>query len=120
LVVEGQVRGGVVQGIAGALYEEIVYDADGQVLTGSLADYLVPTASEVPASIPISHLETPCPYSETGAKGVGEGGTIAAVAAVVNAVNDAVRDLGVSFDRTPITPERVWRALRSAAAAEEA
>ncbi|MBB5157788.1 carbon-monoxide dehydrogenase large subunit [Saccharopolyspora phatthalungensis] len=109
-IVDGQVRGGVAQGIAGALYEQIGYDADGQPTAGSLIDYLVPTAAEIP-EIDIEHLETPCAFTETGAKGMGEGGTIGAPAAVLNAVNDALRDTGVELDAVPITPEHVLRAL---------
>jgi carbon-monoxide dehydrogenase large subunit len=109
-IVDGQVRGGVAQGIAGALYEEIGYDADGQPTAGSLIDYLVPTAAEIP-EIDIEHLETPCAFTETGAKGMGEGGTIGASAAVLNAVNDALRDTGVELDAVPITLEHVLRAL---------
>ncbi|MGP4020347.1 xanthine dehydrogenase family protein molybdopterin-binding subunit [Saccharopolyspora sp. 5N708] len=109
-IVDGQVRGGVAQGIAGALYEQIDYDADGQPSAGSLIDYLVPTAAEIP-EIDIEHLETPCAFTETGAKGMGEGGTIGAPAAVLGAVNDALRDTGVELDAVPITPEQVLRAL---------
>jgi carbon-monoxide dehydrogenase large subunit len=109
-IVDGQVRGGVAQGIAAALYEEIRYDADGQATTGSLIDYLVPTAAEIP-DIDVEHLETPCAFTETGAKGMGEGGTIGAPAAVLNAVNDALRHTGAELDAVPITPEQVHRAL---------
>ncbi|WP_163512450.1 xanthine dehydrogenase family protein molybdopterin-binding subunit [Fodinicola acaciae] len=103
LVVDGQVRGGVAQGIAAALYEQLVYDADGQPATASLMDYLAPTAAEIPP-IQIFHLETPSQHSETGAKGMGEGGTIGAPAAVLNAINDA---LGSDFDHIPVLPHQV-------------
>lgn len=113
-IVDGQVRGGVAQGIAGALYERIGYDADGQPTTANLIDYLVPTATEIP-EVTIAHLETPCAFTETGAKGMGEGGTIGAPAAVLNAVNDALRTGGtgvpVEIDTLPITPELVHAAL---------
>jgi carbon-monoxide dehydrogenase large subunit len=109
-IVDGQVRGGVTQGIAGALYEEIRYDEEGQPTTSTLIDYLVPTATEIPA-IDVVHLETPCPFTESGAKGMGEGGTIGAPAAVLNAVNDALRDTGVELDTLPIRPAAVTRAL---------
>ncbi|GGI88696.1 oxidoreductase large subunit [Saccharopolyspora subtropica] len=109
-IVDGQVRGGVAQGIAGALYERIDYDDDGQPTAGSLVDYLVPTAAEIP-DVDVEHLETPCAFTETGAKGMGEGGTIGAPAAVLNAVNDALRGTGVELDAVPITPEQVLRAL---------
>ncbi len=109
-IVDGQVRGGVAQGIAGALFEEIRYDDEGQPTTASLIDYLVPTASEIPV-IDIAHLETPCAFTETGAKGMGEGGTIGAPAAVLNAVNDALRTAEVELDSLPIRPAAVYRAL---------
>jgi len=105
-VVDGQIRGGVAQGIGGALLEEIRYDEDGQLLTGTLMDYLVPTADDVPR-IEIEHLETPSPHTEGGIKGVGEGGTIAPPAALANALADALRDWSPQVDRLPLTPERV-------------
>jgi carbon-monoxide dehydrogenase large subunit len=111
-VVDGQVRGGVAQGLAAALYEALRYDAAGTPLCGTLMDYLVPTATEVPV-IDVEHLETPCAFSITGAKGMGEGGTIGAPAAVLGAVNDALRDTGVELDAIPIRPEAVLAALRA-------
>ena len=117
MIVEGQVRGGVAQGIAKALYERLVYTDDGQPQTTSLMDYLVPTAAEIPP-IEILHLETPSSHSETGAKGMGEGGTIAAPACVASAVNDALGHLGIELDGLPITPEQVLSALERARAAE--
>lgn len=112
-VVEGQCRGGIAQGIAGALFEEITYDAQGEPSATSFMDYKVPTALEIP-DIGIHHLETPCAFTETGAKGAGEGGTIGAPAAVLNAVNDALRPTGVELDNTPVTPETVASALEHA------
>ncbi|MCQ8194385.1 xanthine dehydrogenase family protein molybdopterin-binding subunit [Streptomyces rugosispiralis] len=109
-VVEGQCRGGIAQGIAGALFEQITYDAQGEPSATSFMDYKVPTAHEIPEVV-IHHLETPCAFTATGAKGAGEGGTIGAPAAVLNAVNDALRPTGVELDDTPITPETVHRAL---------
>lgn len=109
-VVEGQARGGIAQGIAGALYEEITYDANGEPSCASFMDYCVPTAMETP-DIRIAHLETPCIYNETGAKGAGEGGTIGAPAAVLGAVNDALRPTGALLGRTPITPRAVHAAI---------
>jgi aerobic carbon-monoxide dehydrogenase large subunit len=109
-VVEGQCRGGIAQGIAGALFEEVTYDAQGEPLCASFIDYKVPTANEIP-DIEIRHLETPCAFTESGAKGAGEGGTIGAPAAVLNAVNDALRPTGVELDDTPIRPETVQRAI---------
>lgn len=109
-VVEGQCRGGIAQGIAGALFEQITYDAHGEPSATGFMDYKVPTAHEIP-DVAIHHLETPCAFTETGAKGAGEGGTIGAPAAVLNAVNDALRPTGVELDNTPITPQTVHRAL---------
>lgn len=109
-VVDGQTRGGIAQGIAGALFEQVTYDEQGAPSAVSFMDYKVPTALEIP-EVSIHHLETPCAFTETGAKGVGEGGTIGAPAAVLNAVNDALRPTGVELDDTPITPERVLGAL---------
>jgi carbon-monoxide dehydrogenase large subunit len=110
-IVEGQVRGGVAQGIAAALYEELDYSEDGQLQNASLMDYLVPTAWEIPA-IEILHLETPSAFSQTGAKGMGEGGTMGAPACIATAVNDALAHLGTEIDRIPITPDRLHDALR--------
>jgi carbon-monoxide dehydrogenase large subunit len=109
-VVEGQCRGGIAQGIAGALFEQVTYDEQGEPSCTSFIDYKVPTANEIP-DIAIYHLETPCDFTESGAKGAGEGGTIGAPAAVLNAVNDALRRTGVELDDTPIRPETVQRAL---------
>lgn len=103
MIVDGQVRGGVAQGIAAALYEQLLYDEEGQLLTATFMDYLVPTAAEIPA-IEIHHLETPCEYTATGAKGMGEGGTVGAPAAIANAVADAVSHLGIEIDAIPIEP----------------
>jgi carbon-monoxide dehydrogenase large subunit len=110
-IVEGQARGGIAQGIAGALFEEVTYDAQGEPSCASFIDYQVPTAAEMP-DISVHHLETPCAFTRNGAKGAGEGGTIGAPAAVLNAVNDALRATGIELDDTPITPEAVHRALR--------
>ena len=109
-VVEGQCRGGIAQGIAGALFEQVTYDEQGEPSCASFIDYKVPTAAEIP-DIAIHHLETPSAFTASGAKGAGEGGTIGAPAAVLNAVNDALRATGVELDNTPITPEMVQRAL---------
>jgi carbon-monoxide dehydrogenase large subunit len=113
MIVEGQVRGGVVQGIGTALYEEIPYDEQGQPLAGTLADYLVPGAAELPA-IKIVHMHTPTPYTEYGVKGMGEGGAIAPPAAIANAVRDALVSLGAEVNETPLTPRRVLAAIRKA------
>jgi carbon-monoxide dehydrogenase large subunit len=113
LIVDGQVHGGVAQGIAQALYEEAVYDSDGNLLTGSLADYTVPSAADLPAFV-TDRTETPATSNPLGVKGVGEAGTIASTPAVVNAIVDALRPYGVNDVSMPCTPERVWRALKSA------
>jgi len=117
LIVEGQVHGGVAQGIGQALYEEAVYDSDGNLLTGSLADYTVPSAADLP-SFTTDRTETPATTNPLGVKGVGEAGTIAATPAVVNAVVDALRPYGVHDVPMPCTPERVWRALQQAKEAQ--
>jgi carbon-monoxide dehydrogenase large subunit len=110
LIVEGQVHGGLAQGIAQALYEEAVYDADGNLTTGTFVDYLVPSAADLPHFDTGNTVHT-APGNPIGAKGVGEAGCIASTPAVVNAALDAVRHLGVSDIRMPLTPERVWRAI---------
>jgi carbon-monoxide dehydrogenase large subunit len=110
-VVDGQCRGGIAQGIAGALFEEITYDDQGQPTGGSFIDYKVPTACEIP-DISVTHLQTPSELTESGAKGAGEGGTIGAPAAVLNAVNDALRSTGTELDRTPVHPQDVLAALQ--------
>jgi aerobic carbon-monoxide dehydrogenase large subunit len=104
VVVDGQVRGGVTQGAAAALLERVCFDPDGQPVTTTLMDYLAPTAAEM-CDIDIVHLQTPSRFSETGAKGMGEGGTIGAPAAVLNAVNQALEHRGVSFDHIPVLPQ---------------
>ncbi|WP_346777221.1 xanthine dehydrogenase family protein molybdopterin-binding subunit [Streptomyces sp. HNM0575] len=111
-VVEGQTRGGIAQGIAGALFEQVTYDEHGAPSAVSFMEYKVPTALEIP-EVGIQHLETPCEFTETGAKGVGEGGTIGAPAAVLNAVNDALRPTGVELNDIPVTPETVADALET-------
>jgi carbon-monoxide dehydrogenase large subunit len=113
LLAEGQVHGGLAQGIAQALFEEFAYDADGTPLTATLADYLVPSAAELP-SFETAHTETPTPLNPLGAKGIGESGTIGSTPAVQNAVVDAVAHLGVRHIDMPCTPERVWRAIQAA------
>jgi aerobic carbon-monoxide dehydrogenase large subunit len=114
MVVDGQVRGGVTQGAAAALLERICFDPDGQPLSATLMDYLAPTAAEM-CDVDIVHLQTPSAFSETGAKGMGEGGTIGAPAAVLNAINDALSDTDVRFDHIPVLPQQVSAALDGAA-----
>lgn len=112
MIVDGQVHGGITQGIANALYEELKYDDAGNLLTTTLADYLPPTLSEVP-TIEIEHLQTTTDASITRAKGVGEGGAIGAPAAVINAIVDALTPFGIKFFEMPVTPERIRSALRA-------
>ncbi len=113
LIVEGQVHGGLAQGIAQALYEEAVYDDDGNLLTTTLADYLVPSAADLP-HFTTDRTETPATTNPLGVKGVGEAGTIASTPAVVNAIVDALRPMGIDDVEMPCTPERVWRAIHVA------
>lgn len=112
-IVDGQIRGGVAQGVGGALLEQMVYDENGQLQTSTLLDYLVPTAMDLP-SIKIHHIETPSPYTELGSKGVGEAGTAGAPAAIHSAVNDALAPTGGRVWAQPMTPERVLAAIRLA------
>ena len=113
LLVEGQVHGGLAQGIAQALYEEVLYDEDGNPLTGTLMNYEIPSAAEFPW-FETAHTETPTPLNPLGAKGIGESATIGSTPAVQNAVIDAVSHFGVRHIDMPVTPERVWRAVREA------
>ena len=109
-LVDEQLRGGIVQGIGGALFEECLYDAEGQMLNATLADYLVPMAAEMPDMI-LGHVETPTKSSELGAKGAGEAGTAGAPAAIMNAINDALAPFKARVTEQPFTPERILRAL---------
>jgi carbon-monoxide dehydrogenase large subunit len=113
MIVEGQVHGGVVQGLAQALYEGADYDTDGNLRTSTLADYLVPAASDVP-SITLGHSVTPSPTNPLGVKGVGEAGTIGAAPAVMNAIVDALSGLGVHDVTMPASPNTVWNAINAA------
>ncbi len=113
MIVDGQIYGGVAQGIANALYEEIIYDDSGDILSTTLADFLPPTAHEIPL-IEIRHLVTVTEESITGAKGVGEGGTIGAPAAVIAAINDALAPLGAEINEMPATPRRIRAAIQAA------
>ena len=119
MIVNGQVHGGLVQGIAQALWEEAVYDDSGTLVSGSFADYLLPTAADT-ISFEIDHTTSPSTTNSLGTKGVGEAGTIASTPAVVNAVVDAVRQFGISDIQMPCTPERVWRAIQDAGQSEGA
>jgi aerobic carbon-monoxide dehydrogenase large subunit len=112
-VVDGQIHGGVTQGIAQALWEEAIHDEDGNLLTGSMINYLVPSAAELP-SFEVGRTETASPTNPMGIKGVGETGTIASTPAVMNAVVDALSTYGITDIEMPATPERVWRAIQEA------
>jgi aerobic carbon-monoxide dehydrogenase large subunit len=114
MIVDGQIWGGAAQGIGTALYEEMAFDAQGQPLASTLSDYLLPGPTEVP-DIRILHMETPSPYTRFGQKGVGEGGAIAPPAAITNAINDALKDLGVELLVSPVTPRRIVEAIERAA-----
>jgi aerobic carbon-monoxide dehydrogenase large subunit len=115
MVVDGQIYGGAAQGIGTALYEEMPYDTEGQPLASTLADYMLPGATEVP-NVRILHMETPSPYTEFGQKGIGEGGAIAPPAAIVNAINDALKDMGVEITETPVSPRRLLATIAAAKA----
>jgi len=115
MVVEGQVHGGIAHGIGNALFEEVVYDAAGQLVTGTLMDYALPPASDVPP-LDVLHVVTPSPLNALGVKGAGEGGTLPAPAAIANAVADALRPPGVEITEMPLTRERLWRLVGAATA----
>ena len=110
MIVEGQVHGGTLQGIGGAIYEQLVYDENGQLLTTTFMDYLMPTAMEAP-EMEVEHFESPSPFTALGTKGMGEGSTIASPSVIINAVEDV---LGVTIKRTPLTPERVLGYIKEA------
>jgi carbon-monoxide dehydrogenase large subunit len=113
MVVDGQIFGGLAQGIGTALYEEMNFDGSGQPLASTFADYLLPGPTEVPTP-KLGHIETLAPYTEFGVKGIGEGGAIAPPGAIGNAVNDALRPLGAQLFHTPMTPRRVLEAIQTA------
>jgi aerobic carbon-monoxide dehydrogenase large subunit len=112
MIVDGQIHGGVAQGIGTALYEEMRFNADGQPSSANLADYLVPGSTEIPW-IRVIHMETLSPYTQFGQKGIGEGGAIAPPAAITNAINDALKGLGVEILVSPVTPDRIVAAIRA-------
>jgi carbon-monoxide dehydrogenase large subunit len=113
MIVDGQIHGGIVQGIAQALYEEVVYEDDGNLRTGTLTDYLVPTANEMPEFV-LDRTITPSPTNELGVKGIGEAGTIASSAAVINAICDALSPLGIKHVDMPATPDKIWKMMKEA------
>jgi carbon-monoxide dehydrogenase large subunit len=110
MLVEGQIVGGAAQGIGGALFEEFTYDAQGQLLAGSLADYILPTACEIP-SIELIHRHSPSPLNPLGVKGVGEGGAIAPPVALANAICDALAPFRIELNRLPLKPEQIRASL---------
>src|SRR5262249_14469678 len=113
LIVEGQIQGGVLQGVAQALWEEARYDDAGNLRTASMTDYLVPSAAEA-LTLEMDSTVTPSPTTPMGVKGIGEAGTIGATPAVMNAVVDALRPLGIADIAMPASPERVWTAIQEA------
>jgi carbon-monoxide dehydrogenase large subunit len=116
MIVEGQIHGGLAQGIGTALGEELIYDEAGQLLTGTFMDYPMPRAEDMPP-LEIDHLDFPSPINELGIKGVGESGVVSPAAVVANAVEDALWDRGVRVTRVPLTPSRIFELLRAGAAA---
>ena len=114
-IVEGQLQGGAAQGIAAGLWEELVYDDSGQLITGGLMDYGLPKADQLPM-LPVARLDHPSIVNELGIKGVGESGAIPGAAAIANAVEDAVADLGVTIREVPVTPARLFALLETARA----
>jgi carbon-monoxide dehydrogenase large subunit len=115
MIVEGQVHGGIAQGIGQAMLENAVYDENGQLLTGSYMDYCMPRADDVPSFKVHTMPGTPCTHNPLGVKGCGEAGAIGAPPAVINAIVDALKEYGVDHMDMPATPEKVWRAINGAA-----
>jgi 2-furoyl-CoA dehydrogenase large subunit len=113
MIAEGQIYGGALHGLGGALYEEMAYDDDGQMLSGTFMDYLVPTASEAP-EIDIAHVVSPSPLTTLGSKGLGESSSMTVPAVLANAVSDALSPLGIRITELPITPTRLWQLIRQA------
>ena len=113
MIAEGQIYGGALHGLGGALYEELAYDEDGQLLTGTFMDYLVPTASEAP-TIEIAHVVSPSPLTPLGSKGLGESSSMTAPAVIANAVSDALGPLGVKITELPMSPTRLWELIERA------
>jgi carbon-monoxide dehydrogenase large subunit len=118
MIVDGQIHGGVAQGLGQALTEHCLYDGDGQLLSGSFMDYALPRAADIPAIASELDESQPCTHNPLGAKGCGEAGAIAAPAAIVSAVLDALAPLGVTDIDMPLTPEAVWRAIAKAGQAD--
>lgn len=114
-IADGQIMGGLAHGLGGAMYEELAYDKNGQMLAGSFMDYLCPTATEIP-EVTIKHEETPSPLTPLGAKGLGEGNTMSTPVVLANAVSDALRPLGIIIDQLPLSPDRIWTLIQKAKA----
>ena len=115
-LVDGQVHGGIAQGVAQSMLEEVVYDRDGQLVTGSLMDYAIPRAEDLPFFV-TDQTVTTSPFNPLGAKGIGEAATIGSTPAIVNAVVDALKPFGVRHLDMPLRPERVWRAMQEGGSA---
>ena len=113
MIARGQIYGGALHGLGGALFEELQYDGDGQFLTGSFMDYLVPTAVEAPV-IDIAHLESPSPLTPLGSKGLGEASSMTVPAVIANAVSDALAPLGIRINELPMAPARLWELIERA------
>jgi len=113
MIAEGQIYGGALHGLGGALFEELQYDDDGQFLTGSFMDYLVPTASEAPV-IDIAHIVSPSPLTPLGSKGLGESSSMTVPAVIANAVSDALGPMGVRITELPMSPTRLWELIERA------
>jgi len=113
MLLEGQVMGSCTHGLGGSLYEEFAYDENGQCLTASFQDYLVPTAAEVP-KIDIGHVETPSPLTALGSKGAGESSCMSVPAAIGNAIADALSPLGATIDELPLSPSKIWHLIQEA------
>jgi 2-furoyl-CoA dehydrogenase large subunit len=113
MIVEGQVMGSLTHALGGSLYEEFAYDENGQCLTASFQDYLVPTAMEVP-KVAIGHIETPSPLTALGSKGTGEASSMSVPAAIGNAVADALAPWGVEIDELPLSPNKIWHLIQKA------
>jgi len=113
MIAEGQIYGGALHGLGGALYEELLYDEGGQFLTGTFMDYLVPTASEAP-TIEIDHVVNPSPFTTLGSKGLGESSSMTVPAVIANAVSDALAPLGARVNDLPLAPSKLWALMESA------
>ena len=117
MIVDGQIRGGTAQGIGTCIYEAMLFAECGQPLAGTLADYMLPGAPEIP-EIRVLHMETPSPYTSFGAKGIGEGGAVGSPAAIISAVNDALQGMGVELRDLPLSPQRILGEIEAGRAAQ--